>query len=206
MKALYRIVNGVLAALIFPAALFLDLVFFQVSTTIAEYGVEESITLKRVIDILMGNDRLSPFILGDTGHFEWPEIFDPINGRLIAFVVFFALVLVAALFILIWSCCSNKRIPVVIAGALGLIFSIVMIICFNSAAAAVLSGEVNIMALAGEGILSSIIGGLLQVDTLMLGGFHNAFIIIMALIIVWTGAYYLVELGDKDDKKAQKKK
>ncbi len=201
MKALYRIVNGILAALIFPAALFLDLIFFQVSATVVDYGLEEAITLKRVIDIMTGNDRLSSFVLGDTGSFEWPEIFDPINGRLIAFVVFFGLVLVTALFIIIWSCCSNKRIPVVSAGALGLVFSIAMVICFNKAAAPILSGEISLAALGGEGILSSIIGGLVQVDTLMLGGFHNAFIILMGLIIVWTGAFYLVELGEEDEPK-----
>lgn len=205
MKALYRIVNSILAALIFPAALFLDLIFFQVSATVVDYGLEESITLKRVIDILMGNDRLSTIVLGEAGHFEWPEIFDPINGKLIAFVVFFALVLVTALFIIIWSCCSSKRIPVVVAGALGVIFSIAMIICFNKAAAPILAGEIKLTALAGEGLLSSILGGLIQVDTLMLGGFHNAFIIIMGLIIVWTGAYYLVELGDKGESEKKKK-
>lgn len=204
MKALYRIVNGVLAALIFPAALFLDLIFFQISAKVVDYGLEESITLKRVIDILMGNDRLSSFILGDTGTFEWPKIFEPINGKLIAFVVFFALVIATALFIIVWSCCSNKRIPVAVAGALGLIFSIAMIICFNKAAAPILAGEINIMSIAGEGILSSIIGGFLQVDTIVLGGFQNAFIIIMSVIIAWTVIFYLVELGDTE--KPTKKK
>lgn len=204
MKALYRIVNGVLAALIFPAALFLDLIFFQVSTSIAKYGLEESITLKRVIDIITGNDRLSPFVLGDTGVFEWPEVLEPINSKLIAFVVFFALVIAVALFVIVWSCCSNKRIPVAVAGALGLIFSIVMIICFNSAAAPILSGEIKLASIAGTGLLSSIIGGLVQVDTLILGGFQNAFIIIMSLIIAWTAIFYLVELGDSEKSNTKK--
>lgn len=204
MKAIYRIVNGILAALIFPAALFLDMIFFQISTTVVDYGLEESITLKRIIDIMMGNDRLSIFVLGDSGSFEWPELFDPINGKLIAFVVFFGLVLITALFIIVWSCCSNKRIPIISAAALGIIFSIAMIICFNKAAAPILSGEINLAALGSQGILSSIIGGLLQVDTLILGGFQNAFIIIMGVIIVWSAAFYLVEIGDNDEQKKKK--
>lgn len=199
MKALYRIVNAVLGALFFPAALFLDVFFIQISTTLANAGVEESINIKRIISIITGNDPLSRIVLKD-GSFKWPEAFAPINGKLIAAAVFFCLVLAAALFIVIWSCCSNKRLPIFIAGIAALVFTIVMIIIFNSAAASIISGEIGLVkALAGEGVLSTLFGGLVQVDNLKLGGFHCGFIILAIVILVWTGAFYLVELGDTEE-------
>ncbi len=205
MKALYRIVNGLLAALIFPAALFLDFIFIQVSTTLVDAGIEESISLKRIIDIFAGKDRLSQWVLGDDGAFEWPAGLDPIKGKLIGFAVFFALVVIAAVFIIVWSCCSNKHLPVFIAGTAGIIFSIIMIICFNSAAKMITSGAVNLVnAIAGNGIIMGLLGGIVNVDTLVLGGFHNAFIIIMAAIALWSAAFFLVDLG-ADDKEPKKK-
>lgn len=206
MKALYRIVNGLLAALIFPAALFLDFIFIQVSTSLANAGIKESINLKRVIDIFAGNDRLSHWVLGNDRKFEWPSGLDPIKSKLIAFAVFFALVVIAAVFIIIWSCLSNRHLPVFIAGVAGIIFSIVMIICFNSAAKMITSGAVNIVnAIAGEGLISGLLGGIVNVDTLILGGFHNAFIIIMAAIALWSAAFFLVDLGATDAEPKKKK-
>ncbi len=200
MKYLFKTVNAVLAALFFPAVIFLDLIFFQASTSLTDYGLEESFSLKRIIDILSGNDPLSSVIKSD-GDFSWPEGLAPLNARLIACVAALAVAALAAVFIIVFSICSSRRIPILAAATTGLTACIVMIACFNSAAGDVIDGTVNLVnAIGGSGILVSIIGGLVNFDKLMLGGFHNALIIIFVMIILWTLAFILIELGDKPEK------
>lgn len=81
-----------------------------------------------------------------------------------------------------------------------------MIACFNSAAGDVVDGTVNIVsAIGGSSLITSLIGGVVSIDKLMLGGFHNGLLIIFILLIVWTASYMLIELGDKsaDGKKSK---
>lgn len=205
MKYLYRIVNIILAALFFPAVFFLDLIFFRASTSLAKYGLEESISLKRIIDIFTGNDPLSSLVKSDKG-FTWPEGLAPLNARLLAAAVALGVAALAAIFIIIFSVCSGKRIPVLAAAGVGLAATIVMIACFNSAAGDVVDGTVNIVsAIGGSSLITALIGGVVSIDKLMLGGFHNGLLIIFILLIVWTASYMLIELGDKsaDGKKSK---
>lgn len=200
MKYLFKSVNAVLAALFFPAVIFLDLIFFQASTSLTDYGLEESFSLKRIIDILSGNDPLSSIIKSD-GEFSWPSGLASLNSRLIGFAAAFAVAALAAIFIIVFSICSSKRIPILAAAGIGLAASIIMITCFNSAAGDVVDGTVNLVsAIGGSGILVSILGGIVNVDKLMLGGFHNAMIIIFVMIILWTLSFILIELGDNTQK------
>lgn len=207
MKALYRIVNALLAASVFPVAVFVDLILFRLSTTIAEGGLEESISIKFIIDVITGKEAMwYDLIMSNSSGFSWPAALNPIKGRLIACVVFFALALIASLFIIVWSCCSNKRLPVIIASAGGLISTIVMIACFNSAAGLFMDGTINILNVFSSGWIMSLAGKFVSVDLLSLGGFQNGFIFIFIGLLVWTGAYYLVELGDTEEEKAKARK
>ena len=71
MKYVYRIIDALLAAAVFTNLLFTDLIFFQASTTLFDAGLEESVNLKKIIDILSGNDSLSG-LLPEAGSFKWP--------------------------------------------------------------------------------------------------------------------------------------
>lgn len=207
MKALYRIVNGLLAAAIFPIAIFVDLILFRLSTTVFEAGLEEAISIKFIIDVITGKEEFwHEMIIKNSSGFSWPVALDPIKGRLIAVAVCFVLILLIALFIVIWSCCSNKRIPVLAASAGGLISTIVMVACFNSAASLFVSGSINLVSLFSTGWIASILGNFVSVDMLTLGGFQSGFIFLFIGLIVWTGAYYLIEIGDTDEEKAKSRK
>lgn len=202
MKYVLKIVNALLAISIIPVAIFLEFVFIQVSTTVVDVGIEESFSIKRFYDIFVsGEDPFSVFVKEDTV-FYWPDALDPVKPYLIAFIVFFALAIITALFIFVWSICSGKRIPVIIAGGAGILFSILMTVFFSSGAELFTSGTINVVnALSGGGIIASLVSGFVSVDTLMLGGFKNAFIIIFAAIILWTLAFVLVDLGDEKEPK-----
>ena len=203
MKYLYRIVNIIFAALVFPAALFLDGIILRASTTLADVGIMEKMTFKKIIDILMGNDTFFgiPF---ESGTFMWPEALEPVNGKLIAAAVFFVLTFVAAIFIIFWSVFSNKRLPVAIAAAAGIISMIICSACFHSATSLITEGVIGIDDLFGEGILMSLVGGIVRIDTIAFAGFHNGIIICYILILVWTAAYYLIEIGEPKEEKVKK--
>ncbi|MBR4858773.1 MAG: hypothetical protein IKU08_06260 [Clostridia bacterium] len=208
MKALYRIVNALLAATVFPVAIFVDLVLFKLSTSFANAGLEESISIKFIIDVITGKEAMwHDLIFSDSSKgFTWPAALDPIKGRLITCLVCFVLVILISLFIIIWSCCSNKRIPVLAASAGGLVSTIVMIACFNSAAALLIDGTINLFSVFSGGWLVSLVGNFVSVDKLMLGGIQNGFIFIFIGLLVWTGAYYLIEIGDTEEEKTKARK
>lgn len=206
MKYLYRIFNVLFAAAIFPAALFLDGIILKASTTLADAGLTETMTLKKIIDILMGKDTFFGFPF-EPESATWPTALDPAKGRLIATVVFFALAIIAAAFIIFWSIFSNKRLPVAIAGATGLISVIIMTVCFHSATGLLTKGIINVVELFTESWLMSLLGEVILIDQLEFAGFHNGMAICFILILIWTGAYYLIEIGEpKEEKKAKKAK
>lgn len=207
MKALYRIVNGLLAAAIFPVIIFADLILFRLSTSVFEAGLEQGISVKFIIDVITGKETFwHEMIIKKSTGFSWPVALDPIKGRLIAFAVCFVLIILISLFIIVWSCCSSKRIPVLAASIGGLVTAIVMVACFNSAATLFMNGTINLISLFSTGWLATILGNFVSVDLLTLGGFQSGIIFIFVGLIVWTGAYYLIEIGDTDEEKSKARK
>lgn len=222
MKYVMKVVNALIAAAIFPAAYFLELIFIQVGTNKdAQWlvqlfspdspgiGVEESLSIHEIVQIVQGKHIYSKIFSNVSGSITWPEALDPLKGRLIAFAGCFILCLLIALFVIIFSICSSKKLPVLLAGAAGLISAIVMISCFNSAAQVLTSGEISITSILGNNAdnwFSNILLGFVGVDTLMLGGFHSAFVIIFIGIIVWTGSFAIIEIGDNKEPETKKAK
>lgn len=207
MKALYRIVNALLAAAVFPVVIFMDLIYFRISTSLADAGLQEGISIKFIIDVITGKETFfHDMLIKETGlTLSWPEALDPVKGQLIATFVSFVLIIIAALFIVIWSICSNKRLPVLIASVTGIVSAIVMIICFNSAAAPIMDGTINVIKIFSSNWLIGLLGNVVSVDYLGLGGFQTGIIMLFISLIVWTGAFYLVEMGETKEEKPAKK-
>lgn len=206
MKYVFRIVNALLAAAIFPAVVFLEFILFRVSTTLFEAGLEESITIKFIIDVLTGKEEMwYNLITLNEGGFAFPAALEPYKARLIAIVVLFGIALVAALFVFIWSICSNKRIPVLVASALGIVSAISMTGVFNSVAKLLMDGTINVVELFTSNWIISLLGEVIVVDYIGFAGFHNAIIFLFVGIIVWTLSFYLVELGEPKEEKSKEK-
>lgn len=205
MKYVLRIVNALLAAAIFPCVYFLEFVYFKISTSLADAGLQESVTIKFLVDVLTGKESFWANILPDSGSFSWPSVLDPIKTKLIACAVLFALALIAALFVFFWSIFSNKRIPVISASAFGIVCTVAMTVLFNSAADYIMSDNVNVVEIFSSSWLVSLLGNLISVDYIGLAGFQNAIIILFVAVIVWTLAFCLVELGEpKNEEKIKK--
>ena len=203
MNALYRIVNALLAAVTFPIILLMDFVYFRIGTTLIEAGVHETLTVKDMIDIVRGDHTYSYiYEMAAGSDFHWPEAFSTINGRLITSGVCLALVIIVALFIIIWSIFSNKRIPVLTASIIGLVSTFVMTSCFSSAASVITTGVISVSDILSKGLLTQLVGNLIKIEAISLAGFQNGLIFTFVFLIIWTGAYYLIEIGEpKEEKK-----
>ena len=82
-----------------------------------------------------------------------------------------------------------------------------LIITFTSASRFITSDTFKISDLLGDaGWIAELVSGIIQVDTFSLGGFEIGFLAVFIGILIWTGAFYLVELGEPKDAPAKKKK
>ncbi len=202
MNVLYRIVNALLAAVVFPIILLMDFIYFRIGTTVLDAGLHETLSVMDMINIVRGEHYFSFIYDGiKSSSFTWPEAFDLINGRLITSGVCLAIVIITSIFIIVWSICSNKRIPVVAASAFGLISTIVMTACFKSAASVITTGVISVNDVVSSGLLTSILGSLVKIEAISLAGFQNGLIFLFVFLLVWTGCYYLIEIGE--DKEAK---
>ena len=79
-----------------------------------------------------------------------------------------------------------------------------MIAVFNSAAALFVDGTINIVNVFSSNWFVSLLGNAVTTDGLILGGFHNGIMFLFIGLLVWTGAYYLIEVGEPKEEKANK--
>lgn len=222
----FNVVTILIALIIYPVAYTLNLIFIQISTSdmlspifeminqggeqnLGGMGLEVALSLQRIINIVRGEDDYS-FIMdyiNTSEGFSFPAALDPIKGKLITAVVCFVLALLIALFIIIWCFISKKRFPVLIASLAGTATTVTMIITFTSASRFITSDTFKISDLLGDaGWIAELVSGIIQVDTFSLGGFEIGFLAVFIGILIWTGAFYLVELGEPKDAPAKKKK
>lgn len=209
MEVVRRIVSALLAAAVFPAVLFLDFIYVKISPTFADIAVEESITVARLLDIVQGKDPVSKwFGFGEAGtSVSWPQALDPIKPALICFAVFFALAVITAVFVIIWSAVSKNRLGVFCGGLAGAAFTVASKIAFTRAAAPLLAGSINVGTMFSEGWLASMIGEVVSVDALAFAAVPIGMMILYIGIALWTGMFWLSELGESpEDRASQSKK
>ena len=229
MKKLgFRIGTIILAVLILLSAYFVNFVEVKMETTdeLAELfktlskdaaegaAVYEDISIKRAVDIAQGKDDLSPAFNTSSPIYWSPEL-QVLNSRLITVGVSFAVMILLALFLIVFSICSKNRLVPLIAGAVGIIADIVMIVAFRSAATDVYTGKVDLTAylldkFLGTGVITNLLGsiaGSAVKFVFSLCGLQNAFLFLFLAVILWAAINYLVDLGDpkaKAEKEAEK--
>ena len=225
MKKLgFRIGTIILAVLILLSAYFVNFVEVKMETTdeLAELfktlskdaaegaAVYEDISIKRAVDIAQGKDDLSPAFNTSSPIYWSPEL-QVLNSRLITVGVSFAVMILLALFLIVFSICSKNRLVPLITGVVGIAADIVMIIAFRSAATDVYTGKVDVSGylldkFLGTGIFSSLLNSLAgnAVDFVFsLCGLQNAFLFLFIAVILWAAINYLVDLGDPKAKEAK---
>ena len=232
MKAVYRIVNALLGIAVFPMIFLMDFFILRLGTTdklsgiiesVSKNGtqgiaVEEYFSIKRLFDIFNGKDELSTLLqFKHDGPILWPEEFAPLNVRIIVFAVSFVVILLAALFIVIWSCCSNKHLPILLAGIVGIAAVVSMIVSFNSMSMSVYHNQVNVIdyfvnQIIDSSIISQLLGFAASAAISILvtfAGAQNAVLFVFIAVVCWTVIFFLADLGDpkaKEEKEKEKAK
>lgn len=223
---IFNVVTIIIALVIYPVAYSINLILIQISTndslswlfelvnqgeegpSLGGMGLEVSLSIRRIINIIRGEDTYSfvmDYIKTDE-KFVFPQALQPIKIKLIVAAVCFVLALLIALFIIVWSCISKKRFPVLIAGASGVLTTIIMMAVFGSASNFITSESFKVTSLVADaGWLSNLLLGVVQIDTFALAGVDIGFLAVFIGIIVWTGAFYLVEIGDEKEPKNKHK-
>lgn len=197
MKIVYRIVNGLLALAVFPAIIFLPLFDIKISTTLVDVGMELEFSIKRIFDLINGSDMLSNTITPEKlKTFQFPAGAEALKTKAIVFAVFFVLAVLAALAVVIISCITNKRIPYLIGGGVGLLSTIGFMVTFSSMAKMFTSGEISLISMFTDSWLAGLVGGFVKVDSLIIGGFANGMLFLFIGIVLWTGIFYLTEIGE----------
>lgn len=225
MKYLYRIVNVLLAAAVFPIVVFLDFIKIRIgdglgdllgaftggseSSSLLPVGLEEGISVKFIIDVLRGEGEGTfwhELILNTTDsgemNFAWPEALNDVKAHFITVAVCLAIVLIAAIFIIVWSLISNKRIPVIAATGTGIVALSVLRIVFEPISETLRTSVSLTDFIGGGGILSSLAGSLIKLEDVAIGSFWIILLFLFIGLGIWTASYYLIEIGDSPEEKA----
>ena len=213
MKAVYRVVSALLAALIFPALYFLNLIHYIIELKITEGYLNDNIVLQEIINIV--TDFLKKSDRTPMGA-HMAELLQPLKASAIVTAVFIVLMLLMALAVIICSAFTNARKVNLCFAASGLIATIGAMAAFNHMTSLIINGTVSVSAilnaamsvstslLAGVGALFGA-GGLTEyigeLVLLRLGSSFTATVFLFGFIIAWTAAFLLVDLdpdaGDK---------
>lgn len=211
---LYRVGLAIMAAAV-PFAAFFSKIFYAVVDSAAlkiisslqgktddNGSTEFSYSLKEIIQMFGENSSQSQS--SDTLSKVWESLSD-IHSAVICTAIFFVLALLTALTIFIFNIFSKNRFVTLCLSGAGALFLIAMLISFNAAAAPIIDGTISLSTLMGSSLFgSSLLGGLMsyiaEVSVLRISSAWYIMLFLFIGIIVWSGAYLLIESGEKKAK------
>lgn len=218
MKAVYRVVSALLAALIFPALYFLNLIHYIIELKITEGYLNDNIVLQEIINIV--TDFLKKSDHKPMGA-HMTEMLQPLKASAIVTAVFIVLMLLMALAVIFCSAFTNARKVNLCFAAAGLIATIGAMAAFNHMTSLIIDGTVSVSAilnaamsdstsfLAGVGALFGA-GGLTEyigeLVLLRLGSAFTATVILFSFIIAWTVSFLVIEIDPDAADNAKVKK
>lgn len=208
----YRIVLAVLAVGVPLSAFFAKLFYAVIDSDVIKMinslqgntddtgATEVTYSIKEIISMFSQSEGGS----SNMGAKIWESI-SGIHGELICIAVFFALAILSALAIFIFNFFSKKRFVTLCLGGFGTLSLIAMLISFNAAASPILDGTISLSTLLSSSLLgSSLLSGLMSyvasVSILRLASAWYVMLFLFIGIIVWAGAYMLIESGERKSK------
>lgn len=207
MDVLYRIIMAAMAVAVPLTAIFSEFFHFilesQVFAIIAQLkgdtsddgSTEDGISLYTIFNEFLGNADISK----DSGGTIWAAL-EPVHTALICAVAFFAIALLVAVVVFFFSCFSNKKMPALIMSLVGLISMVGLYISFGKFAAPITDGTINLGSFFGSGFMYSLLQYVASFSELRLSTAATVMTIAYVIMICWSGAYVVIELGDKSKK------
>ena len=200
MKLAYRIVTPILAVGAVALGFFLKLFTFVVGSTDEQInnlvnavtslfnGINTTFEYSAVEIIKM----IAAGPANQSAEKSFAEVAAPVMSDIIAFAVLFCIMLLIMIAVAVLASLANskkKRISVIIASAVGLVFSLACIIVSNSAFAKIIAGDVNLtelVSLLSDNALAALATAIVSVTSATLSAGFYAVFGIFILIIIWT--------------------
>ena len=204
MNIAYRVVHAVLAAAVFPAIIFLQLFYIEISPDFIDYGISLEFSIYKIFDLFGGGSDTSS--LRDAFSSEslsniW-GVFASDRAAFIMMIASAALTLVITVFILVFSIAKGTRKVLLPVSAAGLVTSILFKIFSNHVCKSVIAGDVNIVSLFTKSYIGAFLGDLVNVDTFRIGAFSNAVTILFICMVLWSVTYIITDIGLEEEKPA----
>ncbi len=213
----YRVVTAIMAILMFPLVYFLDIIYIQMDhTAIADlWGTftdnktpDLGVTYEFLSIAEFGDwvDTIMSFVGSDTSSINiWNN---SIYRPAIVAIGFLAVALVLGLVILGFACFSNKvKVVTGLSGA-GFVCTVISFFCFSEGfAAPIISGEITLAQLLGQGdssVISLILGVIGEITFLNLESGFFAVMFLMLGILIWSISVMVVNAGEEKEKQAKK--
>lgn len=205
-----RIVLSLLAAIVPAAAYFGEYIYAVIESDIfkmlaqltgktGDTGATVSAwSLQRFVQ------EIVPKIQGGNGNSLqalWTTL-EPIHTALWCTAVFFAIAVVLAPVILVWSLCTRKRMVPLVLSCTGLVSMIALFFSFRAAATPLLDGSLPLSAFFSNSLIASTLAGMNSFSTLRLSSGYFVMLFLYIAMILWLAANSLVDWGEKGGKKA----
>lgn len=130
---------------------------------------------------------------------DFSDVLAALKPQLIALACLFGALLILALFIIIMSAFTKKKLPIVISSVLGMGVLAFIPLAFSKLSAPFLDGTLNLDSFLHTG-LESILDLVVQFDYLRASDSYTLLWVVFVAIFAWTGAVMLVNMDDKSEK------
>ena len=204
MNLVYRIVHGILALAVFPAVLFLQLFYMEISPNFIDYGMSLEFSLYQIFDLFGGGhktDSLRSAFSKESLSNIW-SVFSGAHVSLVLMIASGVITLALAVFIIVACIVKGNRKTLLTASSAGFVTSILFKVFSAQVCRTVTAGEVDIIKIFSQSFIAGFLGDLISVDTLRIGVFSNAVLILFMCMVVWSVIYIVTDIGLEDEKPA----
>ena len=194
-KYVYKTVAALAALSVIPLTLFGKMVYVLGEVSLGKTYVYEEMSLYEIyVDFIRTSGGFSSM-----RDMELTDAVRNVLPLLITAGVFYAAALLIAVAIAVTAFACRSRLPVLILSAVGFVCMICVYIFFNRFALPFTDGTIGVGDLT-DGLLGMILGAVLNIERLKLSSGALFSTLTFVGVFLWTGAYMVVDLGDKDAK------
>ena len=205
MNIVYRTVHIILAAAVFPAVFFLQLFYMEISPKFLDYGMSLEFSLYQIFDLFGGGSKTSAVrsaFSKESLSNIW-SVFAGSRASLVLMMISAVLTLALTVFVIVAGIVKGNRKVLLSASSAGLVTSILFKVFSANVCRSVVSGKVDIVSLFTKSFIGNFFGDLLSVDTLRIGAFSNAVLILFMCMVIWSVIYIVTDIGLDENKTAK---
>ena len=201
-KIVYKVIVVLLALSVIPIAVFSPMVQIVGSVSLGDTYVGEHVSMY---------DFYKLFIRSDTGFkgLDSYEMTDEVRETMPELITAGSFLGVSLLLGVATACTaafSRKKLPVLILSAVGCLSVVGLFRSFRAFAAPYLDGTISLakLGLMKEGILRTIVSAIVKLEILQISSAGFLLFGAFFVIVLWTAAFMLVELGETEKPKKSK--